>query len=160
MATLKDHILEIIGRPQLASLATLTEEGKPWVRYVMVTGDKDLSLRFASFLELSQGGTDQEEPGSASDLWCDVTRICGQLPPDPGASRSHHGRGATASLLEGRTEALFQWAGRPELLYRKGYPLSDRVHGPRIHGTRSLGAVIGGWTQRLTEQLWNKCYPC
>ena len=50
MATLKDHILEIIGKPQLASLATVTEEGKPWVRYVMATGDKDLTLRFASFL--------------------------------------------------------------------------------------------------------------
>ena len=45
-----DHTLEIIGRPQLASLATLTEEGKPWVRYVMTAGDKDLTLRFASYL--------------------------------------------------------------------------------------------------------------
>lgn len=50
MATLKDHILEIIRTPQLASLATVTEEGTPWVRYVMVTGDTDLTLRFASFL--------------------------------------------------------------------------------------------------------------
>jgi general stress protein 26 len=51
MATLKDHILETIGKPQLASLATLSEEGKPWVRYVVTMGDKDLTLRFTSYLD-------------------------------------------------------------------------------------------------------------
>lgn len=51
MATLKDHILDIIGKPHLTSLATVTEEGKPWVRYVSATADRDLTLRFASFLD-------------------------------------------------------------------------------------------------------------
>ena len=71
MATLKDHILEIIGKPQLASLATLTEEGKPWVRYVMVTGDKDLSLRFASFLESRKVAQIKKNP--EVHLTCGVT---------------------------------------------------------------------------------------
>jgi general stress protein 26 len=71
MATLKDHILEIIGTPQLASLASLTEEGKPWVRYVMVTGDKDLTLRFASFLESRKVAQIKNNP--EVHLTCGVT---------------------------------------------------------------------------------------
>ena len=33
MSDLKDKIYEVLQRPQLAGLATVTEEGKPWVRY-------------------------------------------------------------------------------------------------------------------------------
>ena len=52
MDPLKEKIQEIIGkgRPHLAVLATVTEEGKPWVRYVAPTADEILTLRFASFL--------------------------------------------------------------------------------------------------------------
>jgi general stress protein 26 len=71
MATLKDHILEIISKPQLASLATVTEDGRPWVRYVMATGDKDLNLRFASFLTSRK--VEQMKKNPEVHLTCGVT---------------------------------------------------------------------------------------
>ncbi|MEW5722096.1 MAG: pyridoxamine 5'-phosphate oxidase family protein [Thermodesulfobacteriota bacterium] len=37
------------GRPFLASLATITEEGKPWSRYVTPTMDEDLTLWVTTF---------------------------------------------------------------------------------------------------------------
>jgi general stress protein 26 len=41
---LRSKILEVIKGHQLASLATVTEDGKPWVRYVMTLGTEDLML--------------------------------------------------------------------------------------------------------------------
>ena len=78
MATLRDHILEIIGKPHLASLATVTEEGKPWVRYVTATADKDLTLRFASFLDSRKVVQMKKNP--------EVHMTCGVTSPDSDAS--------------------------------------------------------------------------
>jgi general stress protein 26 len=50
MESLQAQIYNMIKTPQLAGFATLTEDGKPWVRYVMVVASEDLSLRFASFV--------------------------------------------------------------------------------------------------------------
>lgn len=49
MPDLKKRILDIIGQPQLLGFATVTEDGKPWVRYVMSFGSKDMTIRFSSF---------------------------------------------------------------------------------------------------------------
>lgn len=51
MSTLKEKICTILSPLQLSSLATITEEGKPWVRYMMTIGADDLSLRFATFAQ-------------------------------------------------------------------------------------------------------------
>ena len=50
MSDLKTRILEILQKPQLAVLATITEDGKPWVRYVMAAGSRDMKIRFATFI--------------------------------------------------------------------------------------------------------------
>ena len=50
MADVADKIKEILSQPLVASLATVAEDGKPWVRYVMVQADEDLTLRTATFL--------------------------------------------------------------------------------------------------------------
>lgn len=50
MADLKEQILQIIKQPQLSGFATVTEEGKPWVRYVMALGGDDMQIRLASFV--------------------------------------------------------------------------------------------------------------
>ena len=39
MEELKQRILDIIHKPQLAALATVTEQNNPWVRYVVTVGD-------------------------------------------------------------------------------------------------------------------------
>lgn len=51
MSDLKTRIYNILKEPQLVSLATLTLEGTPWVRYVVAKGDENLTIRFASVLE-------------------------------------------------------------------------------------------------------------
>jgi general stress protein 26 len=51
MADLEVRIRDIITQPQLSSLATITEEGQPWVRYVMAVGDDSMTLRCATFVE-------------------------------------------------------------------------------------------------------------
>ena len=49
MSDLKAKILEKMNQPTLASFATITEDGKPWVRYVTPWADQDLVIRFATF---------------------------------------------------------------------------------------------------------------
>jgi general stress protein 26 len=49
MSNLKQRILDIIHRPQLAALATVTEQNNPWVRYVVTVGDGDLLIRCGTF---------------------------------------------------------------------------------------------------------------
>ena len=50
MSDLQQRILEIIHKPQLSSLATITEQGNPWVRYVVTIGGGDFSMRCATFI--------------------------------------------------------------------------------------------------------------
>lgn len=49
MTDVAQRILEILKPSQLASFATITEEGKPWVRYVFCEGRGDMTIRFATF---------------------------------------------------------------------------------------------------------------
>ncbi len=49
MSELKAKILAKMSQPTLASFATLTEDGKPWVRYVTPWADHNLVIRFATF---------------------------------------------------------------------------------------------------------------
>ncbi len=51
MADVKDRILELLSKPKLAALATMTPDGRPWVRYVTMFTTPDLTLRFATFAE-------------------------------------------------------------------------------------------------------------
>ena len=62
MNELRDKIFEILCKPQMASLATVTAEGKPWVRYVMALTDEDLTLRFATFIEARKVAQIQAHP--------------------------------------------------------------------------------------------------
>ncbi len=50
MNSIENRIFELIRSPYLAGLATTTEEGKPWVRYVIAIGDQDLTIRFSTFI--------------------------------------------------------------------------------------------------------------
>src|SRR5512137_1067223 len=48
MNDLEKKIWASLGRPQLASLATVTQTGQPWVRYVTVYADAGFRLRFCT----------------------------------------------------------------------------------------------------------------
>lgn len=52
MINLKDRILAVFdGRPTLSCLATLTAEGRPWVRYVVTQASDDMTFRCTSFIQ-------------------------------------------------------------------------------------------------------------
>ena len=78
MAELKDQIYEIIGKPQLAGLATVTPEGKPWVRYVMTLADKDLTIHFATFIQARK--VEQIQANPEVHLTCGVTNPMEMMP--------------------------------------------------------------------------------
>jgi general stress protein 26 len=46
--TIRQQILDITRRAHLATLATISEEGKPWVRYVIPRATDDLIIRIAT----------------------------------------------------------------------------------------------------------------
>jgi general stress protein 26 len=48
MADLRETIVSAACKPQLSCLATINEDGKPWVRYVMTFADGDLTFRCAT----------------------------------------------------------------------------------------------------------------
>ena len=73
MSDLKQRIIEIICKPQLTSMATITEDGKPWVRYVMSVGMEDLIIRFASFVNARKVAQIQRNP--EVHLTCGVTDL-------------------------------------------------------------------------------------
>ncbi len=50
MSELKTRIQEVICQPQLSGFSTVTEDGKPWVRYVATVGGENMELRFATFI--------------------------------------------------------------------------------------------------------------
>ena len=51
MYELKQKILAKISRPTLSTLATITEDGKPWVRYVTPMADENLIIWMATFVD-------------------------------------------------------------------------------------------------------------
>ena len=51
MSDVKQKVIEMLRIPQLSSLATITLDGLPWTRYVMVQADDDFKLRSAVSLD-------------------------------------------------------------------------------------------------------------
>ena len=49
MGGLRERIADVVKQLQLSCLATVTEDGKPWVRYVMTAAGDDLTVRCATF---------------------------------------------------------------------------------------------------------------
>ncbi len=75
MNELEEKIWNILGKAQSAALATISASGAPWVRYVTVRTDKDLSLNFCTGLS-----TRKAAEIAANPL---VHLACGNLhPPD------------------------------------------------------------------------------
>jgi general stress protein 26 len=51
MADLKEMIYDIMKGYQIVSLATVTEDGKPWVRHVLMVGEKDFTMKFTTSMK-------------------------------------------------------------------------------------------------------------
>lgn len=78
MSELNQRILDIIHKPQLASLATVTEMNNPWVRYVVTVGDGNFILRCATLAESRKVGQIQNNPNV--HLTCGVTSFMEMRP--------------------------------------------------------------------------------
>lgn len=69
---LKDKILKLIrASSDVVNFATLTEDKKPWVRYVSVTVSDDLTIRFSTFI--SSRKVKQLKKNSEVHLSCGIT---------------------------------------------------------------------------------------
>ena len=71
MPDLRDKIYEILRRPQLGGLATITPDGKPWVRYVTTVAGPDLTIRCATFINARK--VKQIERNPEVHLTCGIT---------------------------------------------------------------------------------------
>ena len=71
MSDLKERIAGILQQPQLAALATIAEDGKPWVRYVMTLADDNLDIRCATFITARK--VKQIEKNPEVHLTCGIT---------------------------------------------------------------------------------------
>jgi general stress protein 26 len=69
MPDLRERILDVVREPRLAGFATLTMDGKPWVRYVRTEASDDLTFRFSSFA--------QARKVAQIDRYPDVHLTCG-----------------------------------------------------------------------------------
>lgn len=78
MSDLQQRILDIIHRPQLAALATVTEMNNPWVRYVVTIGDANFTIRCATFVESRKVNHIRKNPNV--HLTCGVTSLQNMQP--------------------------------------------------------------------------------
>jgi len=99
VSDLKERILQIARRLQLACLATVTGEGKPWTRYVMAVSDDDLTLRCATFVGARK--VQQIAKNPEVHLTCGVT--------DPAAMKPYLQIQAKARLATDETERQGFW---------------------------------------------------
>lgn len=73
MSDLNQRIFDIICHPQLATLATITEENHPWVRYVVTVGGPDLTMRCATMLDARKVAQIKKNPNV--HLTCGVSTL-------------------------------------------------------------------------------------
>jgi general stress protein 26 len=95
MSDLNDRIKSMLQKPQLAGLATVTEDGKPWVRYVMVAASDDLMIRCATFISARKVKQIQKNP--EVHVTCGVTN-----PREMGPYLQIQGRAALSTDKEAR----------------------------------------------------------
>lgn len=78
MSELEQRILDIIHKPQLSALATVTEMNNPWVRYVVTVGDGDMNLRCATMAKTRK--VEQIKNNANVHLTCGVTSLAEMQP--------------------------------------------------------------------------------
>jgi general stress protein 26 len=96
MTGLEDKIWKILKEPQTAALATISESGAPWVRYVTIRAASDFTLNFCTGLSTRKAGEIAADPN--------VHLTCGNLqPPDGSAYLQIAGRAEIRNDKDTRT---------------------------------------------------------
>jgi general stress protein 26 len=96
---LKEQILEVVKPFHLTCLATVTEDGKPWVRYVMAAADDEMTLRCATFVGARKVAQIARNP--EVHLTCGIT--------DPTVMKPYLQIQARARLATGEAERHAFW---------------------------------------------------
>ncbi len=130
MSALENRIRLFLSRPRHAALATLTENGAPWVRYVTVYADEALTLRFCTAASTRKAQQIRRHPA--------VHLVCGELqPPDNSVYLQVSGRAVVrndAALKNGmwRDEwrRYFRGADDPEYVIVEVQPETIEYYGP------------------------------
>jgi hypothetical protein len=47
MPDVRQQVIDMLKTPRLSSMATITLDGKPWTRYIMIQSDGDFNIRSA-----------------------------------------------------------------------------------------------------------------
>jgi len=68
MSDLKQKIYDVAKELQLINVATLTDDGRPWVRYVMGKADNDLVFRFCTHMGSRKVGQIRKNPNAHISL--------------------------------------------------------------------------------------------
>jgi general stress protein 26 len=114
MNEIRQKILAIIRPAHLASLATITEDGKPWTRYVIPRADDDLTIRVATRVNSRKVAQIRKNP--------EVHLTCGVSDPRnvdtflqiQGRARFTTDRGERESFWDPHLENIFEGPNDPE----------------------------------------------
>ena len=75
MNELEKKFFDVIKYPHLTSLATITNDKKPWVRYVLAVGSEDLTIRFSTCLHLRKVSQIKENPEVHLNCGCNLAEL-------------------------------------------------------------------------------------
>jgi general stress protein 26 len=114
MPDLKDRILEVFKGPCLAGLATITKDGKPWVRYVITEASDDLTFRCSSFVNARK--VPQIEGNPEAHLTCGITHKTDKGPylQIQGRAEFSTDREARHAFWSDRLSAVFEGPDDPK----------------------------------------------
>jgi uncharacterized pyridoxamine 5'-phosphate oxidase family protein len=103
MDDMEKKIWRILGRKLTAALATVSDAGAPWVRYVTIESGSDFTLRFCTSASSRKVGHMAGNPA--------VHLACGNLqPPDDSVFLQVVGRAEICSILKVRTIPITSWS--------------------------------------------------
>jgi general stress protein 26 len=99
MSDLREKIYKAIKEIQLMPLATVTEAGRPWVRYVTAWGSEDLTIRFVTSFKSRKVGQIKHNP--------EVHLTCGAQTPE--ATESYLQISGKAEITKQKKERQRYW---------------------------------------------------
>jgi general stress protein 26 len=133
MSDLKERILKILQQPQLAGLATITQDGKPWVRYVMTVAAPDMTIRCATFVNARK--VKQIEKNPEVHLTCGVTDPLHMAPylQIQGRATLNTSKEARHGFWSGMLSAIFSGPDDPNYAVLEIKPYYIEYTSPGVH---------------------------
>ncbi len=133
MSDLKERILKILQQPQLAGLATITQDGKPWVRYVMTVASQDMTIRCATFASARKVKQIKKDP--EVHLTCGVTdpRSMGPYLQIQGRATLNTSKEVRHSFWSDMLSAIFSGPDDPNYAVLEIKPYYIEYMSPGVH---------------------------